>query len=114
LGNITLRVGLSNNPQNNQTHYIKLILSNLCALQYMHDSLQKVNYRIDFFLLWAEPCQLASSFGASTATSLRLFFTLKNVFSDHRQSMLHHGEANVIQFVVEKDFTNRRLKRLSL
>jgi len=51
LWNITLRVGFSSNPQNNQTHYIKLILSNLSALQYMHDSLQKVSYRIYFFLL---------------------------------------------------------------
>jgi len=28
LGNITLRVSLSNNTQNNQTHYLKLIFSN--------------------------------------------------------------------------------------
>jgi len=51
LGNITLRAGLNNKPPKKQTHHIQLIFSNLSTLQYMHDSLQKVNFAIDFFVL---------------------------------------------------------------
>lgn len=47
------------------------------------------------------------NFGASTATSENAFFTLTNVFSQHRRSMLHLRKAQLKQLAFEEDFTRR-------
>ena len=47
----------------------------------------------------------ALTFGASTATCENSFSTLKNVFSDHRRSMLHSRKANLIQLAFENDLS---------
>ena len=49
----------------------------------------------------------ALTFGASTALCENSFSTLKNVFSDHRQSMLHKRKANLILLAFEKDLTKK-------
>ncbi|KAJ4926893.1 hypothetical protein JOQ06_014637 [Pogonophryne albipinna] len=64
-----------------------------------------------------ETLKLSLTFGASTATCENSFSTLKNVFSEHRRSMLHKRKACLIQIAVEKDltkkFTGEWKKRLS-
>ncbi|CAK6983693.1 zinc finger MYM-type protein 1-like [Scomber scombrus] len=47
------------------------------------------------------------TFGASTASCENSFSTLKNVFTEHRQSMLHQRKANLIQLAFEKDLTQK-------
>ncbi|XP_063039724.1 uncharacterized protein LOC134434959 [Engraulis encrasicolus] len=49
----------------------------------------------------------ALTFGASTAVCENSFSTLKNVFTDHRQSMLHKRKANLIKLAFEKDLTKK-------
>lgn len=49
----------------------------------------------------------ALTFGASTALCENSFSTLKNVFTDHRQSMLHQRKANLIKLAFEKDLTKK-------
>ncbi|KAK0146220.1 hypothetical protein N1851_014468 [Merluccius polli] len=51
--------------------------------------------------------KLSLTFGASTATCENSFSTLKNVFSEHRRSMLHKRKASLIQIAVEKDLTKK-------
>lgn len=51
--------------------------------------------------------QLALVFGASTATCENSFSTLKNVFSEHRRSMLHTRKARLVQLAFEKDLTKK-------
>ncbi|KAK0153461.1 Zinc finger MYM-type protein 1 [Merluccius polli] len=51
--------------------------------------------------------KLSLTFGASTATCETLTSTLKNVFSEHRRSMLHKRKACLIQIAVEKDLTKK-------
>ena len=50
---------------------------------------------------------LALTLGASTATCENSFSTLKNVFSEHRRSMLHRRKAQLIQLAFEKDLTRK-------
>lgn len=47
----------------------------------------------------------ALTFGASTAMCENSFSTLKNVFSEHRRSMLHTRKANLIQLAFENDLS---------
>ncbi|XP_049323536.1 zinc finger protein 862-like [Astyanax mexicanus] len=47
------------------------------------------------------------TFGASTASCENSFSTLKNVFTEHRQTMLHQRKANLIQLAFEKDLTQK-------
>ncbi|KAM8769430.1 uncharacterized protein AB9X84_001697 isoform 1-T1 [Acanthopagrus schlegelii] len=47
------------------------------------------------------------TFGASTASCENSFSTLKNVFTEHRQSMLHQRKANLIHLAFEKDLTRK-------
>ena len=47
----------------------------------------------------------ALTFGASTAMCENSFSTLKNVFSEHRRSMLHERKANLIQLAFENDLS---------
>ncbi|KAK5918350.1 hypothetical protein CgunFtcFv8_003123 [Champsocephalus gunnari] len=49
----------------------------------------------------------ALTFGASTATCENSFSALKNIFSDHRRSMLHQRKAHLIQLGFEKDLTRK-------
>ncbi|KAL2089232.1 hypothetical protein ACEWY4_016131 [Coilia grayii] len=49
---------------------------------------------------------LALTLGASTAMCENSFSTLKNVFSEHRRSMLHGRKAQLIQLAFEKDLTH--------
>lgn len=49
----------------------------------------------------------ALSFGASTAMCENSFSTLKNVFSEHRRTMLHERKARLVQLAFEKDLTRK-------
>ena len=54
-----------------------------------------------------ETLRVSLTFGASTATCENSFSTLKNVFSEHRRSMLHERKAHLIQIAVEKDLAKK-------
>ncbi|CAJ1057873.1 uncharacterized protein LOC128440739 [Xyrichtys novacula] len=54
-----------------------------------------------------ETLKLSLTFGASTATCENSFSMLKNVFSEHRRSMLHERKVHLIQIAVEKDLTQK-------
>uniref|UniRef100_A0A3B1J476 DUF4371 domain-containing protein n=1 Tax=Astyanax mexicanus TaxID=7994 RepID=A0A3B1J476_ASTMX len=63
-------------------------------------------------VLEAMPCVLtafthALTFGASTAMCENSFSTLKNVFSEHRRSMLHKRKAQLIQLAFERDLSSK-------
>ncbi|XP_056298622.1 uncharacterized protein LOC130211699 isoform X2 [Pseudoliparis swirei] len=47
------------------------------------------------------------TFGASTASCENSFSTLKNVYTEHRLTMLHQRKANLIQLAFEKDLTRK-------
>ncbi|KAK0153405.1 hypothetical protein N1851_004914 [Merluccius polli] len=49
----------------------------------------------------------ALTFGASTAMCENSFSTLKNVFSEHRHTMLHKRKARLVQLEFEKDLTRK-------
>ncbi|KAL0968294.1 hypothetical protein UPYG_G00264930 [Umbra pygmaea] len=49
----------------------------------------------------------ALTFGASTAMCENSFSTLKNVFSEHRRTMLHERKARLVQLAFEKDLTRK-------
>ncbi|XP_073730590.1 uncharacterized protein [Misgurnus anguillicaudatus] len=49
----------------------------------------------------------ALTFGASTATCENSFSSLRNVFSDHRRSMLHKRKAQLVQLAFEMDLTRK-------
>ncbi|CAM4659993.1 unnamed protein product [Leuciscus chuanchicus] len=49
----------------------------------------------------------AVTLGASTAMCENSFSTLKNIYSEHRRSMLHKRKAHLIQLAFEKDLTRR-------
>lgn len=47
------------------------------------------------------------TFGASTAMCENSFSTLKNVFSEHRRSMLHRRKAHLIKLAFENDLSRK-------
>ncbi|KAI2645227.1 Zinc finger MYM-type protein 1 [Labeo rohita] len=49
----------------------------------------------------------ALTFGASTAMCENSFSSLRNVFSDHRRSMLHKRKAQLVQLAFERDLTRK-------
>ncbi|KAL7401257.1 hypothetical protein ABVT39_025600 [Epinephelus coioides] len=49
----------------------------------------------------------ALTFGASTAMCENSFSTLKNVFTEHRRSMLHKRKAHLIQLAFENDLSRK-------
>lgn len=49
----------------------------------------------------------ALTFGASTATCENSFSSLRNVFMDHRCSMLHKRKAQLVQLAFERDLTRK-------
>ncbi|CAL8337226.1 unnamed protein product [Boreogadus saida] len=49
----------------------------------------------------------ALTFGASTALCENSFSTLKNVFSEHRRSMLHRRKENLIRLAFENDLSKK-------
>ncbi|RXN04563.1 zinc finger MYM-type 1-like protein [Labeo rohita] len=49
----------------------------------------------------------ALTFGASTAMCENSFSTLKNVFSEHRRSMLHRRKAHLIKLAFENDLSRK-------
>lgn len=51
--------------------------------------------------------KLALTFGASTAMCENSFSTLKNVFTEHRRSMLHSRKVNLIKLAFEHDLTRK-------
>ncbi|MGH0161481.1 UNVERIFIED_CONTAM: hypothetical protein FKN15_047137 [Acipenser sinensis] len=51
--------------------------------------------------------KLGLPFGASMATCENSFSTLKNIFSEHRRSMLHRRKAQLIQLAFERDLTSK-------
>ncbi|CAL8254540.1 unnamed protein product [Boreogadus saida] len=54
----------------------------------------------------------ALTFGASTAMCENSFSTLRNVFSEHRLTMLHERKARLVQLAFEKDLTCKRMEGL--
>ena len=90
------------------------------AQQFLQDEMAKSNDNWttqDILIRYCEPLaamptvlktlKLSLTFGASTATCENSFSTLKNVFSEHRRSMLHKRKACLIQIAVEKDLTKK-------
>ena len=88
--------------------------------QFLQDEMAKSNKNWttqDILIRYCEPLaamptvlktlKLSLTFGASTATCENSFSTLKNVFSEHRRSMLHKRKACLIQIAVEKDLTKK-------
>ncbi|CAL9701671.1 unnamed protein product [Knipowitschia caucasica] len=76
----------------------KVTLSQLVAKEYM--------------VLSAMPAVMtafkhALTFGASTAMCENSFSTLKNVFTEHRRSMLHKRKAHLIQLAFENDLSRK-------
>ncbi|KAK0151848.1 hypothetical protein N1851_006772 [Merluccius polli] len=49
----------------------------------------------------------ALTFGAFTAMCENSFSTLRNIFSDHRHTMLLKGKARLAQLALERDFTRK-------
>ena len=52
-------------------------------------------------------CKHALTFGASTATCENSFSTLKNIFTEHRRSMLRRQKAHLIQLAFENDLSRK-------
>ena len=66
------------------------------VLKYLHQPLEAMPSVITVL-------KHALTFGASTALCENSFSTLKNVFSDHRQSMLHKRKANLMLDFIESN-----------
>ena len=66
-------------------------------------------YRIQLSAMPSVPTAFkhALTFGASTAMCENSFSTLKNVFSEHRRTMLHERKAMLVQLAFEKDLTRK-------
>ncbi|XP_070400266.1 zinc finger MYM-type protein 1-like [Nothobranchius furzeri] len=70
------------------------------VLHHFHSSLEAMPSVITAY-------KAALTLGASTALCENSFSTLKNVFSEHRRSMLHTRKACLIQLAFEKDLTRK-------
>uniref|UniRef100_A0A1A8I409 HAT C-terminal dimerisation domain-containing protein n=1 Tax=Nothobranchius kuhntae TaxID=321403 RepID=A0A1A8I409_NOTKU len=81
-------------PPNEEKWTIKTVL------HHFHSSLEAMPSVITAY-------KAALTLGASTALCENSFSTLKNVFSEHRRSMLHTREACLIQLAFEKDLTRK-------
>ena len=66
-------------------------------------------YRIQLSAMPSVPTAFkhALTFGASTAMCENSFSTLRNVFSEHRRTMLHERKARLVQLAFEKDLTRK-------
>ena len=66
-------------------------------------------YRIQLSAMPSVPTAFkhALTFGASTAMCENSFSTLRNVFSEHRRTMLHERKARLVQLAFEKDLTSK-------